>query len=268
MPMCRPPGARSSTFQQGSGSPCSSTISYMRPSARARPSASRLSTASAMCGSPSSRARVSSRTTACGSQYPQRTASISSRRTCSTSVRPGTASASARATGATGSPVISSGSGRMRVRTRRVRAAGPATGSGARAAGPPRSGTSTSMQSRSSSEGAAEKRCRASAASPVIIARSGVLEVPGGTAASLCAYRSAARRRSSLVGRPVRGGSGTSCVMLGPLPRDPRPTTPVTKLSPNADNSVLKHGSSRADEGPARGLPPLRRGVGVGDACQ
>lgn len=227
MPMCRPPGARSSTFQQGSGSPCSSTISYMRPSARARPSASRLSTASAMCGSPSSRARVSSRTTACGSQYPPRTASVSSRRTCSTSVRPGTASASARATGATGSPVISSGSGRIRVRTRR--AAGPATGSGARAAGPPRSGTSTSMRSRSSSEGAAEKQCRASAASPVIIARSGVLEVPGGTAASLCAYRSAARRRSSLVGRPVRGGSGTSCVMLGPLPRDPRPGTTCDK---------------------------------------
>ncbi|CAM5441325.1 hypothetical protein STANM309S_03010 [Streptomyces tanashiensis] len=94
---------------------------------------------------------------------------MSSRRTVSASVRPDTASATARATGATGMPVSSTGSGDSGARTtrtqpversRRVR------------------GTSTSIRSWVVSGGAEEKRCRVSAASPVIIASGPCWRVP------------------------------------------------------------------------------------------
>ncbi len=152
---------RRSTFQTGSGRPCSRTIRYRRCSASALPSATSESTASTTCGRLSSRARFSSRTTAAGSQCPPRTASVRSRRTASASVSSATASASARATGATGTPATSSATGSAAVRTMRAHPVVRSRRS---------RGTSTSTTSRDCSGGAAEKPCRANPASPVIIA--------------------------------------------------------------------------------------------------
>ena len=200
-PRCGPPGRRRSTFQTGSGRPCSWTIRYSRSSAIARPSASSESTASTTCGLPSSFAAVNSRTTEAGSQCPARTASVSRRRTAPASVSSATASASARGTGATGSPVTSRGVGRDGVRRTRTYPAERSRRS---------RGTSTSTRSRAGSGGVDEKPCRVRAARPVITAsaytgRCGSSAVgwdgtPG--ADSRAAYSSAPCSRSSLVGGP------------------------------------------------------------------
>lgn len=166
----------------------------------ARPSASSESTASTTCARVSSRACVNSRTSAAGSQCPPRTASVSSRRTACASVSWATASASALGTGATGTPATGSGTGITCARTsrtqpversRRVR------------------GTSTSIRSSESSGGAEEKRCRASAASPVTTASHGAACAWPWAGIALArsgagrpAYSRAACSRSSLVGGP------------------------------------------------------------------